>query len=71
LEPTALGKRLEIRPMSHPQDLNSQEIEWAQALLVSPALQIAEQDLEFITESEFLQLFFDFCSGNDDEHEII
>jgi hypothetical protein len=57
--------------MSHPQDLNQTEIEWAQALLVSPALQVAESDLEFINEEEFLQLFFDRCSGNDSEHEAV
>jgi hypothetical protein len=53
------------------QDLNSQEIEWAQAALISPGLQIKDCDLEFINEEEFLQLFFDRCSGNDSEHEVI
>ena len=57
--------------MSHPSDLSQQEIEWAQAALISPALQVAESDLEYVTEEEFLQLFFDKCSGNDSEHEVI
>jgi hypothetical protein len=60
---------MEARRMS--QDLTSQEIEWAQALLVSPGLQIKDCDLEYVTEEEYLQLFFDKCSGNTDEHEVI
>jgi len=57
--------------MNHPQDLTQQEIEWAQAALISPGLQVAESDLEYVTEEEYLQLFFDFCSGNDSEHEAV